>query len=54
MKKSPVYAKYLTERNKNIFRMRLGGKSLKSLACEFKLSIRQINRIVSEMSKNVY
>ncbi len=54
MKKSPVYARYLAERNKKIFQMRREGKPLKFLAHEFNLSIRQINRIVSEMSKNVY
>jgi Mor family transcriptional regulator len=52
-KLSKVYQKFLEKRNKEIIKLRKQGKQLKYLANKFKLSIRQINRIIKNMSKNV-
>jgi len=50
-KLTPVYSKYLYQRNKKICRLRKQGKFLKELAYEFDLSIRQINRIIHKACK---
>ncbi|MCD6093311.1 MAG: hypothetical protein J7J51_00740 [Candidatus Omnitrophica bacterium] len=47
-KRTSVYKQYLNERNKKIFGLRKQGKSLKWLAYEFNLSLRQISRILRE------
>jgi len=49
-----IYREYLDKRNKKIVELRKQGKSLKWLAYEFKLSIRQISRILAKHSKNKY
>ena len=49
--RNSIYREYLKERNKKIIELRKQGKSLKWLAYEFKLSIRQISRILAKHSK---
>jgi DNA-binding CsgD family transcriptional regulator len=51
-KLTPVYSEFLENRNREILQLRKRGKSLKHLADRFNLSIRQISRIIDEMSKN--
>jgi len=48
-----VYREYLDRRNKKIIELRRKGKTLKWLAYEFKLSIRQISRILAKYSKKI-
>jgi DNA-binding NarL/FixJ family response regulator len=49
-KLTPVYSAFLENRNREIFQLRKQGKSLKHIAGRFNLSIRQISRIINEMS----
>lgn len=51
MKCNSVYKEYLNKRNKEILNLRKKGKSLKEIASKFNLSIRQISRILREVSK---
>jgi len=53
-KRASVYKRYLNERDNKILEFRKQGKSLKELSSKFDLSVRQISRILKNMSKNVY
>ncbi len=46
-----IYREYLDKRNKKIIELRKKGRALKWLAYKFKLSIRQISRILAKHSK---
>ena len=49
-KLTPVYSEFLQNRNREILELRKQGESLKYLADRFNLSIRQISRVIDEMS----
>ncbi len=49
-KVTSVHSEYLLRRNKKIFQMRRNGKPLKEIAYDFNLTIRQISRIIDEIS----
>ena len=49
-KLTPVYSEFLQNRNREILELRKQGESLKHIAGTFNLSIRQISRIIDEMS----
>lgn len=47
---TPIFLKFLNRRNKQMLILREKGVSLKEIADKFKLSVRQISRIIKEMS----